>query len=425
LALYIAQRLKLTNRRIHSVNSSRKRSIALSGIVALSLLAAACGSDDDTKSTSAPTTVATPTTAASTATSAADTATTEGSTETTAASSDTTEAASTDTTPAVDYAALQGSLIASGATFPKGFYDEAIANFAELAPDLTIEYGGGGSGKGRSDLQEKVVDFAGTDGVVKSEDMSKFTGGEFVYVPTVLAPITLSYNLPSVDTLQLSPATISGIFQLKITKWSDPLIAADNPDATLPDTDIVVARRADGSGTTENFSKFLNAAVGTDAGGDWALGSGSELEWPDGTQAGDGNSGVAQIITSTEGAIGYVDLSDAKANDLTFAAVKNKAGNFVEPTLEATSEAASNVEVKDDLTFFTGWADGDGSYPIAAQTWIIAYTEQADPAKAEAIRGFLTYLLTEGQDLAPTIDYAPLPDDLRTKALANIAKIGA
>lgn len=413
------------------MNSSRKRRIALTGIVALSLLAAACGSDDDTKSTSAPTTAAsTATTAASTATTAGGTETTAASTETTEATTETTAEGTTETTEAaptetIDYSALSGSLVASGATFPKGFYDEAIANFADVAPDLTIEYGGGGSGKGRSDLQEKVVDFAGTDGVVKPEDISKFTGGEFVYVPTVLAPITISYNLPGVDKLQLSPATISDIFQLKITKWNDPAIAADNPDATLPDSDIVVARRADGSGTTENFSKFLNAAVGPDAGGDWALGAGSELEWPDGTQAGDGNSGVAQIITGTEGAIGYVDLSDAKANDLSFAAVKNKAGNFVEPTLEATSEAAANVEVKDDLTFFTGWADGDGSYPIAAQTWIIAYTAQDDATKAEAIRGFLTYLLTEGQELAPTIDYAPLPDELRTKALANVAKIGA
>ena len=416
------------------MNSSRKRSIAISGIVALSLLAAACGSDDDTDSTSAPTVASTTSTTAGSDTTVSGSTgttteesmtTTEGSTDTTKGSTDTTEGGSTDATSKVDYAALQGSLIASGATFPKSFYDEAIANFAEVAPDLTIEYGGGGSGKGRSDLQEQVVDFAGTDGVVKPEDIAKFKGGEFVYVPTVLAPITLSYNLPGVDKLQLSPTTISDIFQLKITKWNDPAIAADNPDATLPATDIVVARRADGSGTTDNFSKFLNAAVGPDAGGDWALGSGSELEWPDGTQAGDGNSGVAQIVTSTEGAIGYVDLSDAKANNLTFAAVKNKAGKFVEPTLEATSEAAAHVTVKDDLTFFTGWADGDGSYPIAAQTWIIAYTKQADPAKAGAIRGFLTYLLTEGQDLAPTIDYAPLPDELRTKALANVAKIGA
>src|SRR6185503_17720071 len=124
-------------------------------------------------------------------------------------------------------------------------------------------------------------------------------------------------------------------------------------------------------------------SVGPDATGEWKLGTGSELEWPEGTQAGDGNSGVAQIISSTEGAIGYVDLS-----------------------------------------YFAGWADGDDAYPIAAQTWIIAYTKQDDAAKAEAIRGFLTYLLTEGQTLAPTIDFAPLPAELQAKAMENIAKIG-
>jgi phosphate transport system substrate-binding protein len=324
----------------------------------------------------------------------------------------------------VDFAALQGDLVASGATFPKGFYDEAIATLADEAPDLTVEYGGGGSGKGRSDLQEQVVDFAGTDSTVKDEDKAGYKGGEFVYVPTVIAPITMSYNLPGVEGLQLSAETIAKIFQVQITNWSDPAIAADNHDLTLPDTDIVVARRADGSGTTDNFSKFLNAAAGPDAGGIWTLETGSELEWPDGTQAGDGNSGVAQIITGAEGAIGYVDLSDAVANGLTFASVKNKAGNYIEPTLEATTAAAENATINDDLTFFLGWADGDDSYPIAAQTWIIAYTTQSDPAKAEAIRGFLTFLLTEGQTMAPDLDYAPLPADLAEKALANVAKIG-
>jgi phosphate transport system substrate-binding protein len=261
--------------------------------------------------------------------------------------------------------------------------------------------------------------------VVKDADKAAYTGGEFVYVPTVIAPITMSYNLPSVAKLQLSAASISAIFQRTITKWNDPLIAADNPGVTLPSTDIVVARRADGSGTTENFTKFLNAAVGPDAGGDWKLASGSTVEWPADTQAGDGNSGVAQIISSTEGAIGYVDLSDAKANNLTFALVKNKAGKYIEPTLAATTAAAEKATINPDLTFFLGWADGDAAYPIAAQTWIIAYVKQADPAKAEAIRGFLTYLLTDGQAAAPAIDYAPLPASLQAKALTNIAKIGA
>jgi len=376
------------------VNTSRRRTGAVVGILALSLIGAACSSSSSTK-------------------------------DTTAASSTTAADETTTTVAGLDYSKLSGSLVASGATFPKSFYDEAIANLATTAPDLTVEYGGGGSGKGRSDLQEKVVDFAGTDGVVKAEDIAKFTGGEFVYVPTVIAPITMSYNLPGVDTLQLSPATIAGIYQLTITNWNDAAIAADNPGVTLPDQAIVAARRADGSGTTENFTKFLKAAVGPDAGGTWALGSGSTVEWPAGTQAGDGNSGVAQLVKSTTGAIGYVDLSDAKANGLIIALVKNKAGKFVAPTLEAASAAAEGATINDDLTYFLGWADGDAAYPIAAQTWIIAYTTQADPAKAEAIRGFLTYLLNEGQTLAPTIDFAPLPETLRLKAIENIAKIGA
>jgi phosphate transport system substrate-binding protein len=412
------------------VNTTKKRSAIVAGLLALSLVAAACGSDDDeattTTAAAASTSAASSTSdvAASSTSDVAGETTVAGTTET-SASTDSTTAVSTDAGSAVDYAALQGDLVASGATFPKSFYDESIANFAEVAPDLVVEYGGGGSGKGRSDLQEGVVDFAGTDGIVKDEDIAKFTGGEFVYVPTVLAPITISYNLPGVDGLQLTPATIAAIFQLEVTNWNDPLIAADNPDATLPDQTIVVARRADGSGTTENFSKFLQAAVGPDAGGTWALGTGSELEWPEGTQAGDGNSGVAQIVASTEGAIGYVDLSDANANGLVVAAVQNKAGNFVLPTLEATTAAAEGTTINDDLTFFVGWADGDEAYPIAAQTWIIAYTTQEDPTKAENIRGFLTYLLNEGQELAPSVDYAPLPADLRKKALENIAKIGA
>ncbi|MGZ4673732.1 MAG: phosphate ABC transporter substrate-binding protein PstS [Ilumatobacteraceae bacterium] len=398
-----------------------KRRLVLAGIISLSLVAAACGSSSKSQSTSAPTTLPAATTTAGAA------ATTGGAATTTeAAGAATTEAAPTTTAGAtVDFSKLSGSLVGSGSTFTKGFLDDAIATLAGIAPNLKLEYDGGGSGKGRSDLQAQVVDYAGTDGVVKAADVPTYKGGAFVYVPTVIAPITMSYNLPSVPKLQLSATSISAIFQRTITKWNDPLIATDNPGVTLPSTDIVVARRADGSGTTENFTKFLDAAAGPNAGGDWKLASGSTVTWPDGTQAGDGNSGVAQIISSTEGAIGYVDLSDAKANKLTFALVKNKAGKYIEPTLEATTAAAENAKINDDLTFFLGWADGDATYPIAAQTWIIAYVKQADPAKAAALRGFLTYLLTDGQKAAPAIDYAPLPAALQAKAIANIAKIGA
>lgn len=392
-----------------------KQRLVLAGIISLSLVAAACGSDSKADTTAAP--------------AASDAATTTEAAATTAAAGDATTTEEPATTPAaaptVDFSKLSGSLVGSGATFPKSFYDDAIATLSGIAPDLTVEYGGGGSGKGQTDLQTNVVDFAGTDGVVKDEDKAKYTGGDFVYVPTVIAPITLSYNLPSVAKLQLSPTSIAAIFQREITKWNDPLIAADNAGVTLPDTDIVVAVRADPSGTTQNFTKFIDAAAGPDAGGTWKGGSAKDYAFPDDTQRGDGNSGVAQIISATEGAIGYVDLSDAKANKLVFASVKNKAGKYIEPTLDGTTAAAKGAKINDDLTYFLGWADGDAAYPIAAQTWIIAYTKQADPAKAEALRGFLTYLLTDGQKAASAIDYAPLPAELQAKAMLNIAKIGA
>jgi phosphate transport system substrate-binding protein len=388
------------------VNATARRSL-LGGAVALTLLMAACGSDSNSSSD---TTAAAETTAAGAETTAAGAATTAGEPATTGAE-------------APDLSKLSATLNASGATFPQAFYEDQIAAFKEAASGVTINYGGGGSGKGRQDLADQVVDWAGSDGVIKPEDLPKFKGGDVLYFPTVLAPITLSYKLDGVDKLQLTPAVVAKIFQRQITNWNDPAIAADNPDAKLPDQAITVAVRADGSGTTENFTKFLDAAVGTGGDGTWTLKSGSTVQWPADVQAGQGNSGVAQIISSTPGAIGYVDLSDAKAANLQFANVQNKAGKFIEPTLEATSAAAENIEVKPDLTFFTGWADGDASYPIAAQTWILAYKNQTDKAKGEATKAFINYVLTEGQDAAGAIDYAKLPDTLKEKALAQLDQL--
>ncbi|MCU1395435.1 MAG: phosphate transporter periplasmic phosphate-binding protein [Ilumatobacteraceae bacterium] len=424
------------------MNNSRKRMLAISGIVTLSLLAGACSSDSKTTTTTAApaTTAAAATTAASTvdtgaattvAGSADTTATTAGSATSTVDTTATTTGDSTATTtgdsvvaPTIDYKSLSGTLAGSGSTFQKAFLDEAIADLAEKAPNLSIQYGGGGSGKGRTDLQTKLVDYAGTDGTVKDADVPLYTGGAFIYIPTVIAPITMSYNLSGVDKLQLSPKTIADIFELKITKWNDPEIAADNAGVTLPDTDIVTVHRSDASGTTQNFTNFLEQSEGKAASGEWTLGAFQDpTVWPAGGQAGDGNGGVAQIIGSTDGAIGYVDLSDAKSAGLAFASVENKAGKFVEPTLEATSAAAENVTVKDDLTFSLAWADGATSYPIAAQTWILVYTKQPDAEHATNLKAFLDYLLTDGQTLAPTIDYAPLPTSLVTKALANVEKI--
>jgi phosphate transport system substrate-binding protein len=411
----------------HNVNTLKRRHKLMVGAIALSLVAAACGGDDGGDDNDSTTTAA-----AEVTTTAGDGASTTAGTDestaapTTAGGTETT-AAEGGETPEVDYGGLSGELNGSGATFPKVYYDESIAEFAGVAEDVTVNYAGGGSGKGRTDLQEQVVDFAGTDSTVKEEDLPNYKGGEIVYVPTVIAPITVSFNVSGVEELNLTPATIARIFQAEITTWNDPAIAADNEGVELPDTPITVVHRSDGSGTTDNFSKFLDAAVGpegTAEPGVWTLGSGSELEWPSNTLGGDGNSGVAQLVTQTDGAIGYVDLGDAMTNNLVYASVQNKAGEFVQPTPEATEAAAENAEIADDLTFFLGWAEGAESYPIAAQTWIIAYVDTPED-KAETLRGFLTYLVTDAQELTGELGYAPLPADLQASALENIAKIGA
>ncbi len=319
---------------------------------------------------------------------------------------------------------VTGTLAASGATFPKGFYELAIAEFKKAQPKATLTYAGGGSGKGRTDLQSQVVDWAGSDGLVKDADKPNYKGGEFLYFPTVVAPITVSYNLDGVDKLQLSAETVAKIFQREIKTWDDAAIVAENPDAKAKLTgNITVAHRSDGSGTTENFTIYLNKSVGTGGTGIWKLKSGSTVEWPADTQAGIGNSGVAQIVKDTKGAIGYVDFSDAKATGLKFATLKNKAGKFVAPSLEGASAAAEGATINPDLSYDPLWADGDKAYPIAAPTWILAYVKQTDKAKGETLKAFLRYMLTDGQKLAPSIDYAPLPKGLDDKALAQLDKL--
>jgi phosphate transport system substrate-binding protein len=278
--------------------------------------------------------------------------------------------------------------------------------FGKANPGVKINYGGGGSGKGRQDLSDQVVDFAGSDSPFKDADLAKVKGGDLLYFPVVLGAVTVSYNLEGVDKLQLSAETIAKIFQREIKKWDDAAVAADNPGVKLPAVDIVVAHRADGSGTTDIFTRFLDGA----APGVWKLKSGSTVEWHADTQ-------------STKGAIGYVDLSDAKASGLRYAHVKNSAGAFIEPTSASASAAGDGIEVKDNLTFSSVNAKGDAVYPLAGQSWVIVYAKQTDKAKGEALKSYLKYLLTDGQAMLAELDFAPLPKSLQEKALAQLDKL--
>lgn len=309
------------------------------------------------------------------------------------------------------------TLNGSGATFPKAFYEASIDGFEERRPAVTVNYGGGGSGKGRTDLQGALVDFAGSDGLVKDQDRPKFKG-EFLYVPTVAAPITVSYNLPGVPDLLLDAETTARIFQRDVTTWDDPAIRALNPEVALPRIAIIVAHRSDGSGSTENFTKYLAKATPA-----WRLKSGSTVEWPAETQAGNGNAGVAQIVKTQSGAIGYVDLSDAKTQQLRFAMLKNRAGRAVAPTLEATTKALEGVELRADLTYDPIDSADPEAYPIAAPTWVLAYKVQGDRRKGAALKDWLMFLVGDGQRLAAENDYAALPVSFAARAKAAIASI--
>ncbi len=318
-------------------------------------------------------------------------------------------------------AALSGTLNGSGSTFQLTFQQTAIAAFKTPQPNMTVNYGGGGSGKGRTDLASGVVNYAGSDSPIPAAETANFKGKTVLYFPVVIGPITLSYNLSGLSKpLQLSAPVIASIFDGKITKWNDPAIAADNPGVTLPSTAIAIAVRSDSSGTTQNFTLFLMDATPST----WTLGSSSIIKWPATAHAGSGNSGVAQIIKSTPGAIGYVDYSTAKASSLTFASIKNKDGDYVAPSDASASAAAGQATVAPDLTFHAVWAPGATSYPITYQSWDLVYETQPNANDAAMLKAYIGYLLGAGQQLLPNLGYAPLPANIDQMATAQLSKIG-
>jgi phosphate transport system substrate-binding protein len=317
---------------------------------------------------------------------------------------------------------LSGTLNGSGSTLQLVYQQQAIQSFKSIQPSITVNYGGGGSGKGRTDLASNVVQFAGSDSPISSTDLPLFKGKTVLYFPILIGPITVSYNLSGIKSgLKLDAPVIAGIFQAKITKWNDPQIAALNPGVKLPSTAITIAHRSDSSGTTQNFSEFLVEGAPSV----WKLGSDSTINWPANSRGGNANGGVAQIIKTTAGAIGYVDYADAKASGLTWASVKNQAGNYVAPSVQSATEAASNAQVKPDLTFSAIWASGAQSYPITAQSWVLVYQKQSSSNTTKLLKSYIGYLVGDGQKLLPQLGYAPLPSNIDQQAKAQISKIGS
>jgi phosphate transport system substrate-binding protein len=318
-------------------------------------------------------------------------------------------------------AKLSGTLNGSGSTLQLTYQQAAIQSFKSIQSGLTVNYGAGGSGKGRTDLASGVVNYAGSDSPIPAKELAGFKGKTVLYFPDVIAPVTVSYNLPSVKSLKLSAPVIAQIFEGKITSWNNSAIAADNPGVTLPSTPVTIARRSDSSGTTANFSQFLVEG----APGVWTLGTSSTINWPATSRGGSGNGGVASIIKNTPGAIGYVDYSDAKASGLVFASVKNQAGSYVAPSVSAAAAAASRATVKPDLTFSAIWAPGASSYPITAQSWVLVYQAQSSSQTAKNLQGYIGYLVGDGQKLLPSLGFAALPSNIDQMAKAQLSKIGS
>jgi phosphate transport system substrate-binding protein len=315
-----------------------------------------------------------------------------------------------------------GAINGAGATFPAPVYQEWAARFKESA-GTTINYQPIGSGGGIAQFSAGTVDFGASDAPMKDDEIAtaQKKGSEPVHVPTVLGAVTISYNLEGVQQgLKLDGKTAADIFLGKIKTWNDPAIAAQNSGLKLPSANITVCHRSDESGTTKNFTEFL-----ADYSSAWKGGPGVDksVKWPTGTGA-KGNDGVAGCVKQTKGSVGYVEQAYALQNKFTTAAVKNKAGNYVEPSLQATSAAATGVTPPEDLRFSTINATGDQAYPISAVTFLLVWQDMCKAGmqqnQAKLVKNWLGFALGDGQAVAPQLQYAPLPDAIKSKAQAKV-----
>ncbi len=329
------------------------------------------------------------------------------------------------TSTASSTASSSGSvdLNGAGATFPYPLYSKWFSDYAKLT-GVKINYQSIGSGGGIRQLSEETVDFGASDSPMSDQELANAKGGPVLHIPTVLGAVVITYNVPGLTSpINLTPKAIADIFSGKITKWSDTRITTLNTGVTLPNADILVVHRSDGSGTTYIFTDYLTAAVPTWAG---SVGKGKEVKWPVGLGA-KGNEGVAGQVKQSPAAIGYVELAYAKQNNLAIAAVQNKAGKMIVPSVPAVTAAAAGVAkslpANTDYRISIVNAPGADSYPISSFTWILVYQHQRDAVKGKKLVDFLNWALTKGEAEAPALDYAPLPAEMAGAVKAKLATI--
>ena len=309
----------------------------------------------------------------------------------------------------------------AGATFPNVIYSKWFSEYKKLHPDVEINYQSIGSGGGVQQITKQTVFFGASDGPM-TQDQLLAAPGKIMHFPTVLGAVVPVYNLPSVKTeLHFSGAVLADIFLGRITKWNDAAIAKLNAGVTLPATDITVAHRADGSGTTYIWVDYLSKVSP-----EWKskVGVASSVNWPTGV-GGRGNEGVSSLVSQTPGAIGYVELIYAIQNKIAYGSVQNAAGEFVAASVAAVTAAAAEAvkAMPADFRVSITNAPGKGVYPISSFTWLLLYENAKDKAQAKTMVEFVKWALTDGQKFANDLGYAPLPEAVVKLEMAALAKI--
>ncbi len=317
-------------------------------------------------------------------------------------------------------AARGETLNGAGATFPYPIYSNWFSEYHRAHPQVEINYQSIGSGGGIRQVQAGTVDFGASDGPMSDEQIAQ-SKVKVIHLPTVLGAVVPAYNIPGVKAeLKFTPEALAGIYLGTITKWNDKAIASANPGLALPDKDIVVIHRSDGSGTTYIFTDYLSKISPA-----WksSAGKGTSVKWPVGL-GGKGNEGVAGMIRQMDGAIGYVELIYALQNNIPYGSVKNAAGVFVKASLESTTAAAASMKsMPSDFRVSITNAPGKDAYPICSFTWLLVPTEWKDAGKKNIFVDFLNWMVTDGQKFAPELKYAKLPGEVVAKEQAAIRQI--
>jgi phosphate transport system substrate-binding protein len=314
----------------------------------------------------------------------------------------------------------QTTLNGAGATFPYPIYSKWFSEYRKLHSEVQINYQSIGSGGGIRQVTAGTVDFGASDMPMTDKQLAEFKG-KILNLPTVLGAVVPAYNVPGVtEELKFTPEALSGIFLGKISKWNDKAIAAANPGVNLPNNDIILVHRSDGSGTSFIFTDYLSKVSP-----EWksSVGADTSVKWPIG-MGGKGNEGVAGMIRQLQGSIGYVELIYALQNKIPYGSVRNASGNFVRASLESvTAAAASAPKMPADFRVSITNAPGKDAYPISSFTWLLIPVQSKNPANGKILSDFLTWMLTEGQQMTSALSYAPLPENVVTKEKEAIKQI--